>query len=78
MIPAGIGVELDQKYVGSIVIGFKIDSLLSKISNILSNKDMESFIIDQNLDIIKSNLVNISQIDLNDLKNSLEFIKKII
>lgn len=76
MIPAGIGVELDQKYVGSIVIGFKIDSLLSKISNILSNKDMESFIIDQNLDIIKSNLVNISQIDLNDLKNSLEFMQK--
>ncbi len=76
LIPAGIGVESNQKYVGSVVIGFKIDSLLSKISNILSNKDMESLIIDQNLDILKLDMVNMSAIGRNDLKNSLEFIKE--
>ncbi len=52
MIPAGVGVNLKGKYIGTLTIGFDLKSLMDIANKSLKEEGVEFAIIDPNLDVI--------------------------
>lgn len=52
LIPAVIGVTDNEKYIGSLTIGFDLVNLSVTLSNVISNNDIYFALLDTNLDII--------------------------
>lgn len=71
IIPAGLGVEnlRNKKYLGTIVLGFTINSFADKLRKIINNPSLDFTILDRNGNIVLESVAGIFSEDENFLKN---------